>query len=86
MEFEVHTIIHRPLEDVFSTFRDMHQQPRRGSSVVPVYDKITPGDASPTREYLLRARPRPVSCCLPRLTVEWAGVLTLASMMPPTKA
>ena len=47
---------------------------------------MQPGDASPTHEYLLQARPRPVSCCLPRLTVEWTGVLTLMSMMPPTKA
>lgn len=43
MEFEAHATIHRPLEDVFEFFRDIHQQPRREGSVVPVFDKITPG-------------------------------------------
>ena len=43
MQFEANATIHRPLEDVFGFFRDIHQQPRREGSVVPVYDKITPG-------------------------------------------
>lgn len=43
MEFEAKAVIHRPLEVVFGFFRDMHQQPRRKGSIVPVYDKITLG-------------------------------------------
>jgi hypothetical protein len=43
VHFETEAFIHRPPEDVFHFFRDMHQQPRRESSVVRVYDKITPG-------------------------------------------
>lgn len=43
MEFETKTFINRPQEDVFGFFRDMHRLPRREGSVVPVYDKITPG-------------------------------------------
>lgn len=43
MHFEVEAFIHRPPEDVFDFFSDLHQQPRRKGSVVPVYDKITPG-------------------------------------------
>jgi hypothetical protein len=43
VEFEVEALIDRPPEDVFAFFRNMHKQPRRKGSVVPVYDKITPG-------------------------------------------
>jgi hypothetical protein len=43
VQFETEAFIHRPPKDVFDFFRDMHRQPRRESSVVPVYDKITPG-------------------------------------------
>jgi hypothetical protein len=43
VQFETEAFIHRPPEDVFDFFRDMHRQPRRESFVVPVYDKITPG-------------------------------------------
>lgn len=43
MRFKTEAFIHRPPEDVVDFFRDMHRQPRREGSVVPVYDKITPG-------------------------------------------
>ena len=43
MEFEAKAVIHHPPEDVFGFFRDIHQQPRPKGSVVPVYEKITPG-------------------------------------------
>ena len=43
MEFEVEAVIDRSQEEVFAFFRDMHQLPSRKGSLVPVYDKITPG-------------------------------------------
>jgi hypothetical protein len=43
VEFEAKAVIHRPLEDVFVFLKEIHKQPRRKGSVVPLYDKITPG-------------------------------------------
>lgn len=43
MHFETEAFIHRPPEDVFAFFSDLHHLPRRESSVVPIYDKMTPG-------------------------------------------
>jgi len=35
--------IERPLDDVFCFFRDVDQHAGRAGTVVPVYDKLTPG-------------------------------------------
>lgn len=43
MEFELSTIIHRPLREVFAFFRDIDQHAGQKGTIVPVYDKITPG-------------------------------------------
>lgn len=43
MEFEITIVINRPLEEVFAFFRDVDQHAGQKGSIVPVYDKITPG-------------------------------------------
>jgi uncharacterized protein YndB with AHSA1/START domain len=43
MEFEFSAIIDRPPADVFAFFRDVDRHAGREGSVVPVYDRITPG-------------------------------------------
>ncbi len=43
MEFEFKTTINRPLEDVFAFFRDVDQYGGWKGSIVPVFDKTTPG-------------------------------------------
>lgn len=43
MNFELSTVINRPLEDVFAFFRDIDQHAGQKGTIVPVYDKITPG-------------------------------------------
>jgi hypothetical protein len=42
MYFEFTAVINKPLEDVFSFFRDVDQYAGRKGSIVPVYDKVTP--------------------------------------------
>jgi uncharacterized protein YndB with AHSA1/START domain len=41
MEFEFTAVINKPLEDVFSFFRDIDQHAGQKGSIVPVYDKVT---------------------------------------------
>lgn len=43
MEFQRTTVINRPLHEVFAFFRDIDQHAGRKGTVVPVYDKVTPG-------------------------------------------
>lgn len=43
MEFKLSAIIHKPLEEVFAFFRDIDQHAGQKGTIVPVYDKITPG-------------------------------------------
>lgn len=43
MEFELTVVIERPLEDVFAFFRDIDQHAGQKNTIVPVYDKVTPG-------------------------------------------
>ena len=43
MEFELTAVINRSLEEVFAFFRDMDQHAGREGTIVPIYDKITPG-------------------------------------------
>lgn len=43
VEFETEIIIHRPLEEVFAFFRDIDRYAGVKGSVVPVYEKLTPG-------------------------------------------
>jgi hypothetical protein len=43
MEFELSAVITRPLEEVFAFFRDIDQHAGQKGTIVPVYDKITPG-------------------------------------------
>lgn len=43
MEFELTAVINRPLEEVFAFFRDVDQHAGQKGTIVPVYDKITPG-------------------------------------------
>ncbi len=37
------TILNRPPSDVFAFFRDVHQHAGRKGTLVPAYDKLTPG-------------------------------------------
>lgn len=43
MEFELSIVINRPREEVFAFFRDIDQHAGQKGTIVPVYDKITPG-------------------------------------------
>lgn len=43
MEFELSAVIYRPLEEVFGFFQDIDQHAGQKGTIVPVYDKITPG-------------------------------------------
>jgi hypothetical protein len=43
MDFELSATINRPLEEVFGFFRDIDQHAGQEGTIVPVYDKITPG-------------------------------------------
>jgi len=43
MDFELTTVINRPLEEVFAFFKDVDQHAGQEGTIVPVYDKITPG-------------------------------------------
>ena len=51
MDFELSVIIHRPLEEVFTFFRDMDQHAGQKGTLVPIYDKITPGPISVGTRY-----------------------------------
>ncbi len=43
MQFEVTATINRPVANVFAFFRDIERYAGKSGSVVPVYDKLTPG-------------------------------------------
>lgn len=43
MDFELSAVVDRPLEEVFAFFRDVDQHAGQKGTIVPVYDKITPG-------------------------------------------
>ena len=51
MEFELSILIKRPLEEVFTFFRDIDQYAGQKGTIVPVYDKITPGPAGVGTRY-----------------------------------
>ena len=65
MHFETEAFIHRPPEDVFAFFRDMHHLPRQKDSVVPIYDKMTPGPVGVGTRFRDRA-PGPRRMAAPR--------------------
>jgi hypothetical protein len=64
MEFEVTAVINRPPEEVFAFFFDIDQHAGQEGTIVPVYDKITPGPTGPGTRY------REVVRILPFLTGE----------------
>ncbi len=43
MNFEISSVIHRPVEDVFAFFRDVDLHAGRKGTLVPIYEKITTG-------------------------------------------
>lgn len=51
MEFELSVVINRPLEEVFAFFRDIDQHAGQKGTVVPVYDKVTPGPVGVGTQY-----------------------------------
>ncbi len=51
MDFEFVAIIQRPPEVVFAFFRDIDLHPSEPGSLVPVYDKLTPGPAAVGTRY-----------------------------------
>jgi hypothetical protein len=51
MEFELSAIINRPLEEVFAFFRDIDQHAGQKGTIVPVYDKVTPGNVGVGTQY-----------------------------------
>ena len=69
MNFEFRAVIARPLADVFAFFRDLDQHAGQEGSVVPVYDKVTPGPTGVGTRY------REVIRLLPGLTAEmWSEI------------
>jgi len=64
MEFKLTAIINRPLEEVFAFFRDVDQYAGCKGTIVPVYDKITPGPLGVGTRY------REVMQVLPFITGE----------------
>ena len=70
MNFEFRAVIACPLAEVFAFFRDMDQQARQEDSVVPVYDKVTPGPTGVGTRY------REVVRLLPGLTAEIRSEIT----------
>ncbi|MDH7487977.1 MAG: SRPBCC family protein [Anaerolineae bacterium] len=51
MEFELSAVINRPLEEVFAFFRDIDQHAGQKGTIVPVYDKVTPGPVGIGTQY-----------------------------------
>ncbi len=51
MEFELSVVINRPLEEVFAFFRDIDQYAGQKGTIVPVYDKVTPGSVGVGTQY-----------------------------------
>jgi hypothetical protein len=70
IDFEFRATIARPIGDVFAFFRDIDLHPRREDSVVPVYDKVTPGPAGVGTRYLEVIR------LLPFITGEMLSEIT----------
>jgi hypothetical protein len=69
MNFEFRAVIACPLADVFGFFRDLDQHAGQEGSVVPVYDKVTPGPTGVGTRY------REVVCLLPGITAEmWSEI------------
>ncbi len=70
MNFEFQAVIACPLADVFAFFRDVEQHAGRPGSVVPVYDKVTPGPLGVGTRY------REVIRLLPGFTAEmWSEII-----------
>jgi hypothetical protein len=51
MDFEFQALIHRPVGQVFGFLRDIEQHAGKPGSVVPVYDKLTPGPPAVGTQY-----------------------------------
>lgn len=64
MDFKFRAVIDRPQATVFAFFRDVDLHAAREGSVVPVYDKVTPGPAGVGTRY------REVIKLLPGLSAE----------------
>lgn len=69
MQFELSAVIRRPREEIFSFFRDIDQHAGQEGTLVPVYDKTTPGPVGVGTRY------REVVQVLPFVTGEiWTEV------------
>ena len=77
MVFEVGAFIQRPIAEVFAFFRDIERYAGRAGSVVPVYDKLTPGPTGVGTRY------REVIRLTPWHTMENESELT--EFEPPTR-
>lgn len=68
--FELHAVIDRPRADVFAFFRDMDQHAGQEGSVVPVYDKVTPGPTGVGTRYreVVRLFPFPAGEVISEIT------------------
>lgn len=51
MDFEFSITIDRPVKDVFAFFRDVDQHAGKPGTVVPIYDKLTPGSVGVGTRY-----------------------------------
>lgn len=64
LEFELMVVINRPVEEVFAFFKDIDQHAGQKGTVVPIYDKLTPGPVGVGTRY------REIVVLLPFLTGE----------------
>jgi hypothetical protein len=71
VNFEFRATIARPLAEVFAFFRDVDQHAGQKGSVVPVYDKVTPGPVGVGTCY------REVIRLLPGITAEMLSEITV---------
>jgi hypothetical protein len=51
MNFRFEIVIERSMVDVFRFFRDIHKHAGKEGTVVPVYDKLTPGQVNKRTRY-----------------------------------
>lgn len=77
LTFEVRTLIQRPIAEVFAFFRDIDQHAGVPGSVVPVYDKLTPGPPGVGTRY------REVIQLTPWQTIE--NESEISEFVPPTR-
>lgn len=71
MDFEFQATIARPQAEVFAFFRDVDEHAGQEGSVVPVYDKVTPGPTGVGTRY------HEVIRLLPGVTAEmWSEITT----------